>query len=118
MILLIIFTALLVYGVYLSRKWSTEATGIVVSFIFGFLLIIHTFAYFTSGYTYNTFKVERDAFVSSLNDSRDNGSYESAAALKDIARWNQQLKIYQYQNSHLFLDQYVDDRFNDLKPIK
>ena len=117
--LFIILLLLLVIGIYLSFSRKYDFLGVVISIIFGTFFIIHSFAYFTSSYSYELFIEERDAFEKTLKDFRDEGrELETATVVKSVTIWNQKLAKYKYQNKTFLLDQYIDDRIELLKPIK
>lgn len=87
--------------------------------IFGVLFILHVILISISSYEYEQYVVQRDAYVSTLQESRANGSeLETAAVMKGVAEWNIMLASAQYTNSLILLDPYIDDRIDSLKPIK
>jgi hypothetical protein len=120
MITLIILTVLTGIGIYLIIKsWDYEVLGMVITFLFGSWLIIHTICILTVSYGYKMFVVKRDAFEKTLNDSRKNGNdFETAAIVKDVAEWNVKLAEYKYDNTTLYFDQFIDDRIDTLEPIE
>lgn len=120
MITFIILIPMIIWGIYLFKKsYDYEGLGLLL-IIFGVTyLIIHSLAFGLKSYEYELFVVKREAFVESLNYARENKlEYESMAILKEITVWNQELAEAQYDNKTLFLDQYIDDRVETLKPIK
>lgn len=57
--------------------------------------------------------------MSTLNNSRENGNeLEVAAIVNNISKWNEELSQTQYENTLFFIDDYIDDRVDSLKPIK
>jgi hypothetical protein len=115
-----ILLILVLAGIYLATKtYDYDFLGIVIAVFAGVFLIIHTVAWSLASYDYNVFVVKRQAFVDTLKEARTNGSeIELAAIIKDISEWNQKLAEYKYVDSIFLLDDYVDDRINDLEPIK
>lgn len=82
-------------------------------------MIVHLGHFLTVNYRYEVFLSKRNAFELTLKNSRENGNeLESAAIVKDVAKWNQKLAAAKYNNKTLFLGQYIDDRVEDLQPIK
>ena len=120
MITLIILTIIVAIGVYLSRKaYEYDILGVAIVLIFGIWLIVHTLCILTVSYSYERFVVKREAFVKTLNSSRENGNqYETAAIVKEVAEWNTKLAEYKYDNKTFWFDQFIDDRVEDLEPIQ
>ena len=122
MVLFIILVSVLV-GSILSFKWcerhSVPALPIITGFVSGIWLLIFCLLTSMSSYNYDKFVVRRNAFEQTLNECRLNGNqYETAAIVKEVSDWNQQLAENKLDNSKFLMDTYVDDRFEQLKPIK
>lgn len=116
---LIILIVLIAIGRHLITKYNYELLGIVMCITFGLLLLLHSIGYFTVEYGYGLFIEKRNAFEQTLNEARKNGNeYETAAIVKEVAQWNQKLAESKYDNKTIFLDQYIDDRVDSLKPIR
>ena len=97
------------YGIY----------GILGITCLAFYLFFHSLSYFTVEYSYEKFVMERNSFEETLKTSREsNHEYETAAIVKEIVIWNQRLSEKKFDNKSLLFDQYIDDRFEDLEPIK
>ena len=119
MITLFILLVLTVLGIYLLKDYTYDPLGPTMTLIFGIWLLIHSFCLLTVSYDYKVFVQERNAFEQTLKNSRETGNeYETAAIVKDVADWNTRLAQKQYDNTTLWFDQFIDDRFDDLKPIK
>lgn len=120
MILGIILLALTVLGIITGIKsYNYDFWGIIMAFIFGIWLLIHLISILTMGYYHELFVVKRDAFEQTLNHARINGNkYETAAIVERVADWNTVLAESKFDNNNWFLGQYIDDRVEDLKPIK
>jgi hypothetical protein len=119
MITAIILVVLLGVGIYLCTTWDYELLGIFMSVGFGLWLIGHGICLMLVSYNYETFMVERNAFEQTLHESRENGNeYETAAIVKEVAEWNQKLALEQYNNTTLYLNQFIDDRIELVEPIK
>lgn len=59
------------------------------------------------------------AIESTLAQSRLNGNeYESAAIVKEVSEWNINLAEFKYNNQNWYIGQFIDDRFENLNPIK
>lgn len=116
----IILVLLICIGIYLCRKgWEYELGGGLLLIFSSIILIVHIIAICMVNYEYESFVVRRGAFKNTLNNARKNGNqYETAAIVKNIAKWNTLLAGYKYDNTTLLGDQYIDDRINNLKPIK
>lgn len=124
---LIVLIVLIALGLLLVKTASYSSYSRDVQDLLGVLLIIgssvfllvHLLAWSLVGYEYEKFAARRNAFNQTLQESRKSGNqYETAAIVKEVAGWNVELATEKYNNSTLFLDQYVDDRIEDLKPIK
>lgn len=123
MITFIILIILITVGAFIAVK-SNEASlfeviggSMVISFTFA--LLFHLAFWLTASYGYNIFFTERTAFEQTLNEARKNGyKYETAAIIKDVGEWNKKLAKAKYNNSIWFFDPYVDDRVEQLQPIK
>lgn len=119
MLTLIILVVLVVIGIRLLNTFDYDGWGFIMILIFGIWLVIHTIAFFTVEYNYELFVEKRNAFEQTLYESRKNGNeYETAAIVKEVAKWNEKLAEYKFDNKTLFFDQYIDDRIETLKPIK
>jgi len=121
MITLIILISVIIVGIYLTKKLDYEhhiTVGFIILF-FSMALIFHCFYFFMTPYNYEIFLTKRNAFEQTLLESRESGNfYETAAIVKEVAIWNEELAMQKYINSFLLLDQYVDDRIESLEPIK
>ena len=70
-------------------------------------------------YNYEVWVKERESFVTTLNNSRESGrELESAAIIREVAQWNRELASLKYDNKTILLDEIIDDRIEDLEPIK
>ena len=119
MVTLIILIALFGIGFYLTTKWDYEVLGGFMCLIFGTWLLIHCVCYFTVSFRHELFVAKRNAFEQTLNEARANGNeYETAAIVKEVAIWNQELASDKYKNNTIYFDQFIDDRIELLEPIK
>lgn len=122
MITAIILIVLIILGIYLLIKEyeiGFVMTGVMLVVISLVLLLIHIPSVALKSYDYEVMKTKRDSFERTLKNARENGNeYETAAIVKEIANWNQSLAVYKYQNKTLFLDQYIDDRIDELEFIE
>lgn len=122
MVLFIILVSVLV-GCFVSFKWfeynDFPVIPIILGVISGIWLLIFILMTSLSSYEYEKFVVRRNAFEQTLNECRLNGNqYETAAIVKEVSDWNQQLAENKLDNSSYLMGTYVDDRFEQLKPIK
>ena len=116
---LIILIVLVAIGGYLTTTMNFDLLGVIMCVVFGSCLLIHSITYFTVEYKYELFVEERNAFEQTLNEARKNGNkYETAAIVKEVAKWNQKLAKHKYNNKTILFDQYIDDRIELLEPIK
>jgi hypothetical protein len=93
--------------------------GTALAMLCIFYCIPHIGMTYTRQRDFDKFLIRRNAFEQTIIDIRANGNpHEMVAVVKDIAEWNISLAEYKYQNSLDFFGQYVDDRFEDLNPIK
>lgn len=119
MITLIILIVLIAIGILLINSDTLDGLGAVMCLLFGMALIIHPIVWATASYRYESFVAQRDAFEQTLEDARESGNaYEVMAIVKDVAQWNTDLAARKYDNSTIFLDQYIDDKIESLEPIK
>jgi uncharacterized membrane protein len=115
----IILILLVVLGIYSLRSYTYEVFGMIAVPIFGLYLMVHILCCLIKSYEYELFVEERNAFEQTLNESRkSNNLYESAAIVKQVAEWNQELAKMKYNNKTILFYQYVDDRCELLEPIK
>jgi len=119
-LILIGLIGLVAFGIYLSTTDRYDILGIFITVIIGFFtLFFHIPALLLKDYDYNIFVVKRDAFESTLNETREMGrDLETAAILREVSEWNVKLAEKKYDNTTLILGQYIDDRIMNIKPIK
>lgn len=116
-ILILIIAAGLLFNYFADYGFSLY--GFLMVNIGSVMLIIHIICCSISSYNYDLFVTKRDAFELTLNNSRENGNeLEAATIIRDVSKWNQKLASLKHNNSTLFFDPYIDDRINDLTPIK
>jgi hypothetical protein len=116
----LILLALVAFGIYLSTTDKYDIIGVFVTVIIGFFtFFFHIPCLLLKEYDYNMFMVKRDAFESTLNETRESGrELEAAAILREVSEWNIELAERKYDNTTFFFDQYTDDRIMNIKPIK
>lgn len=82
-------------------------------------LILHLVSWGTASTKYEMYVVRRDAFIQTLENARVNGNPQEINAIaKDIATWNIELAQYKFDNKRILYDTSIDDRFEQLHPIK
>lgn len=120
MILLIFLIAGFLFGMYLIIKsWDYDILGVLMAIVFGVALFIHSLAFGLKTYSYEIFVEKRNSFEKTLDNARENGNeYETAAIVKEVSDWNMKLASAKYDNKTFLLDQYIDDRIEDLEPIQ
>lgn len=121
MLTLIISLLLITFGIVLIRMDRSISffIGVLLCFIVGIFAIIHTIEWSTASYQYEVFVEKKKAFEETLKNSRENGDpLENATIMKEISEFNQTIASEKYHNKHFFLGQYVDDRIENLEPIK
>lgn len=120
MITLIILITLVAIGVIIAqRSYNYDTVGIFLAGLSGSCLIIHILLISVKSYDYEMFVVKRNAFSETLKSARESGrEYETAAIVSEISSINIKLASLKYDNKTIFLDQYIDDRFDLLEPIK
>lgn len=122
MITIAITVALIILGIFLMIRYDFEVwsvAGVIVAFASAMYLIGHLVVWNLVEYDYGMYKTQRESFEQTLQASRESDNpYESAAIVKEVAAWNTQLARLKYKNNTLFWDQYIDDRIEDLEPIK
>lgn len=103
---------------WVKGNWDVEFIGIIGSLITAIMLLIAFVSLLMKSYNYGVLESKRSAFVETLKEARKaENSLELAAITKEIVSFNVELKEYQYTNSTI-LDEFVDDRVDELKPIK
>jgi len=119
MIELIIGLGILGFGISLCFQNETfEFFGILITILSIIFLMIHIPIWSSSNYRYEMHIVERNSFIESLQNARENkNNIELASISKEIIEYNKKLAILKYENTG-FLDCYIDDRMLLLKPIK
>lgn len=121
MTLVIILVVLFVLGLFLLRNNNDDVAtfGFVLTFIMGLFIIMHIGLIATASFDYQRARVKRTSVVNTIKEARiNNAPIERAAITKDIINFNQYLASKQYYNTIPFLDPYIDDRFNNLQPIR
>lgn len=120
MITLIILIAVFLLGLVIARESELfDIFGVVLCILSITLIIIHIASWATSWYIADKLIAQRSAFVETLEYARNsNNQIELAAISRDISQFNQGLAILKYQNKMWFLDPYIDDRIDDIKPIR
>lgn len=122
MINLIILIAIIITGLILPKdKYYGDRSflSICLLMIGSVLLASHLVAISLVSIEYNAFKASHEQLKVDLENSRKlNASYEKAAILKEIIHHNQIIVSNQVLNKNWFIDQYIDDRVDELKPIK
>lgn len=100
-------------------SYDYDFLGIMGSIIIGCGLFLQIILISSTSYDYNMFVAKRNAFESTLLESRKSGNpYETAAIVKEVSEWNIKLAEHKYDNKNRFLGQYIDDRIETLTPIK
>lgn len=119
MVILLILIALFILGLYLCNTRNYAFLGFILSVVFGIYLVIHILMWSINSFKYKNFVTKRDAFEQTLKDSRLNGNpYESAAIMKEVADWNIKLASMKYQNTLFLAKDYINDKVDNLEPIK
>lgn len=121
-LILVGIIALFIWIYSKENEWDLNWIALLSIFLVvlsSILLILHIVFFAIKPYTYGEFAARRSSFEQTLGNARINGNqYEIATIVSDIADWNSELASLQYSNSTDFLDQYIDDRIETLKPIK
>lgn len=120
MTIFLILLSITCLGIFITyRSYDYDIVGIIMSFVFGGYLIMHIILWSISSYSYEIFVIKRQAFIETLNYARVNkNSFELASITKDISIWNQKLYEAKYNNKMFLLKDYIDDRVENLEPIK
>ncbi len=120
MIQFIILLALLITGVRIAKKsYDYDILGFFIASLSGLFMFFHLISWLSVSYEYGSFIAKRAAFEQTLNEARKaNREYETAAIVKDVASWNSKLASMKYDNKTWLFDTYVDDRIEDVQPIK
>lgn len=78
-------------------------------------LLISSILYLSADNDYDKFVIEGKSIQQTLDNARKTN--ESTAVWPAVTDWNSDLAIYKYCNT-TFFEEYVDDRMNNLEPIK
>ena len=119
----IILIAIIIISFYSAGKYAKMPPSRIMFAAFGsmffVLLLLHIGRWIGRGEDYRLLLTKRDVITNALYESRKiNNNLESAAILKDIIDFNTSLAEYKYYNKAFILGQYVDDRVEDIEPIK
>ena len=118
MIELIIGLGILGFGISLCFYEAYEFFGILISVLTFLFILFHTPTWLLASHKYKMHIVERNSFIESLENARENkNNIELASITKEIIDYNKELAMLKYENN-TFLDCYIDDRIMDLKAIK
>ena len=116
MTICLVLIGLIVFGILLSR--IDDLFGTLICTVAGILLSLHLGGWAFASYEYELFVERRNAFESTLKQSREQQrEYETAAIIKVVSEWNVELAEYQYNNNTWLFDAYIDDRIELLEPI-
>ncbi len=119
MIQLIILLCLAGIGIYILTRNEYSFPGFFMTFIFSIWAVIHLIVLTTVKYEYMSFITQRNSFEKTLKDARENGyDIETVGITERIADWNMSLTRFKYKNKTIYFDQFVDDRFDSLEPIR
>ncbi len=84
-----------------------------------FVLFVHFQRLLEKNLEYESFKLKREHYITTLSEARDNNrELEALDILKKTINWNDDLVDKQIALRHFFKCEYIDARFNDLEPIK
>jgi preprotein translocase subunit SecF len=111
---------LIILSIFIGIITKNSINDFSFSLIIGTLIlfIVSLLVVLTKGYEYNKFKHQKEAIEQTINYSRENNINENYTVTEKIIEWNSELSKKQYQNTIWILDEYIDDRIMDLKPIK
>jgi len=118
MIDIIVTLLVIVLGYYLTVKTRFEDTGMAICIIGVFCGLFHNLAISQQSRYYEEYSIERNAFIETLNNSRKLDGYENAALTLEIIKANKSLALKKYKNKRFIIGYYVDDRYEQLEPIK
>lgn len=117
--ILIVLIVILGIGIIICNKYGFEMLGFLITFFSGLYLLIHITSMLTATYSYEILLVEREAFETTLKESRENGAeLEAAAILREVTEFNISLARDKYDAQTFFYHSYYDDRILDVQPIK
>lgn len=119
MVLGIILLVIVVIGLGLWIKSDYhEELGVVITLIFGIWLVFHVATIARASYKYETFIEKRTAFVETIASRDVADDFENKYITETKVEWNVELAHQKVLNATLYHDQFVDDRFDNLKPIE
>jgi hypothetical protein len=118
MYLLILVIISLIVGIVLAKKsYDFEDLGVILIIVFSVVLLIQGI-FFTNHYSCSKAMKKREAFRTTLNSARENGSeLEKATILKDLAEWNEWVVSVQTDNEFWY-DIYVPDAVDTMTLMK
>ena len=127
MIITIILILLMSGSIYIAYLFDYERLdnfifsflGIILAILMGIYLSIHILCWSTASYGYEVYIIERKSFIETLEKSRaDYNPLERATVMLDISKWNQGLLKDKYKNKLFLLDDYIDDRIENIEIIE
>ncbi len=125
MTVFIILLVITLASIYLCSKtfyydnMTLTTIGFILSILFGIWFLVHIVGWSLASYEYNILLAEREAFSYSLKSARESGNeYESATITKQVYEWNAKLTKGKYNNTTFLLDDWYDDRIENIEPIK
>lgn len=120
MILFGILLVLVILGLFIAlESYDYDTLGWVMVVVFGVWGIFHTIEWVSASYDYDVLVVERNSYQETLNNIRENGNdLETATIASEIMEFNRRIEVQKRQNQTWFYDCFIDDRIDELNPIK
>jgi len=118
-ILFVLLIIVIICGEKTKTNWGWNGWAAAGSMLFGVLFLLSLIQILYMPVSFNSWVAKRDAFESTLIESRLNGNeLETAAIVGKVAEWNESLAESKVWKETWLLNQYIDDRIYTLKPIK
>lgn len=123
MITLIILVVVFIVGLVLlygfADDFEVSTLGFLITIFSAAAIIIHLLSWIIAPYNHDVFMQEREAIQTHIDDVRDSHRYNEFYAIsKEATEWNIMLYKMQYQNQKRLLRPYIDNRIDDVKPIR
>lgn len=122
MLIIIILGILFILGIviykldyYLPFDIDYKSIGTFVSVFSGFIFIILILMFLIVNAKYINDIIKYETFIELLKN--DKKTIKEACILEKISDYNEWLKTSQYWNTKFFIQDFIPDKINDLKPI-
>lgn len=117
MVISFILIGVFLIGCFLIKMYNSYFWGDALCIVSAVYLFTHLLFCLFSSYEYDIWIVKRNYFVNTIWDSKIN-NFERAFMMGKVAKWNEELASKKLSNKTFLLKDYIDDRYENLQPIK